>query len=120
MKQGRKSKTMLAIGCTLAMLVAAMAIAPAAALADDSAANEEYNLGPISNTGNGGPGAQPGDSQVTGSSNGGGAPILLIALAVIAAGCTGLAIWRLRRHGHPTDPGEGEGSTGVTGESPPL
>jgi cobalamin biosynthesis Mg chelatase CobN len=58
-----------------------------------------------------------------GSSDDGGAPILLIVLAVVAAVCAGLAVWRMRRgdyeeEGQPTDPpGAGRkpgGATGVT------
>jgi cobalamin biosynthesis Mg chelatase CobN len=39
----------------------------------------------------------------TGSSDDGGAPVLLIMLALVAAACTGVALWRIRRE--PPDAG---------------
>ena len=123
MKQGRKSKTALLTVCALALLTALLAygaIAPAVSMAqDDSAAGQEYGGAGI--PGSGGNGPQPGDQEVSGSDDG-GAPVLLIALAVIAAGCTGLAIWRLRKpHDGPPDAGSSSDEGGsVTGESRPL
>ena len=44
----------------------------------------------------------------TSSSDDGGAPVLLILLAAIAAVCTGVAVWRMRR-----EPSDGERSRGA-------
>ena len=47
--------------------------------------------------------ADPVPSVDTAASDDGGAPVLLILLALVAAGCTGVALWRMRRD--PEDPG---------------
>jgi cobalamin biosynthesis Mg chelatase CobN len=188
MKQGRKSRTVLVIGCALAMLAAVAAIAPA--FAGAQAAVDEYELGdlpnpdsdngtqtetnqdegavaPTSSSGSGTPtpptgvapdttgavvdggsngegknqqaaGGGSGESQGQGPaattsasdeqvpalnadpSDGGGAPVLLILLAITAAVCTGVAIWRLRRTtGDPTT-GVGPGGAGKTAETQSL
>jgi cobalamin biosynthesis Mg chelatase CobN len=52
----------------------------------------------------------------TGTSDG-GAPFALIALAVVAAGATGVAVWRLRRRGDGRPPGVGAGTAGAAGET---
>ncbi len=51
--------------------------------------------------------------QASAATDDGGAPVLLIALAVIAAVCTGIAIWRMRRStGDPApEPGAKPSST---------
>jgi cobalamin biosynthesis Mg chelatase CobN len=181
MMQGRKSRTVLALGCALAMLAAVAAIAPA--LAGAQGAVEEYDLGTLPEpdsdepnpqsggndesdpavapaTAGSGSGSDPtatapvteaegeknqggrsdGGSDGSGSgarnaddgglvasatgdgvpdvstdsSDGGGTPILLIALAVIAAVCTGLAVWRLRRTAGDSAEGAGRGATGAS------
>ncbi len=99
MTQGRKSRTVLAIACALAALAAA-ALAPA--FAGAQAAENEYNLtlpgagGGHGDTGSGGESPGAVGSNASGSDDGGGAPILLIGLAAVAALCTGAAVWRLR------------------------
>ena len=109
MTQGRKSRTVLALACALAALTAA-ALAPA--FAGAQAADNEYNLTlPGANgggEGNAGGGESPGtfESGASGSDDG-GTPIALIALAAIAAICTGAAIWRLRDRS-----GDGSGKVG--------
>jgi hypothetical protein len=101
MTQGRKSRTVLAIAC---VLVALMAVALAPSFAMGQAANNEYNLTlPGANgggSGDAGSGQSPG---ATGSSSdGGGTPIVLIALAALAAIGTGAAVWRLRDRSNAT------------------
>ena len=193
MTQGRKSRTVLTIGCVgcaLAMLAGAAAIAPA--FAGAQAAVDEYELGDLPNPDNEGGESQSGDDQggiaptsssgsgtpsgpagepagqtgaaggdgssgsgsgnaggggdgggsagasagASGSgdesegvnladtptatepvravdaepSDGGGAPVLLILLAVVAAICTGVAIWRLRRNTDDSNTGVGRGA----------
>jgi hypothetical protein len=200
MTQGRKSRTVLTIGCALAMLAIAAAIAPA--FAGAQAAVDEYELGDLPNPDNDGGGSQSGDDQggiaptsssgsgtpsdpagepagqtgaaggdggsgsgsgsgdgsgsgsgsgsgnvgggdngggsagASGSgdesegvnladtptatepvhavdaepSDGGGAPVLLILLAVVAAICSGVAIWRLRRNTDDSNTGVGRGA----------
>ncbi len=105
MKQGRKSKTVLALGCVLASLVGFAALAPPALA--QAPAESEYDLGPLPGAGGEDP-AQPsgGGSAEAGaqSDEGGGTPVALILLILIAAVCTGLAIWRLRGGGADDDP----------------
>jgi cobalamin biosynthesis Mg chelatase CobN len=48
------------------------------------------------------------------SSDDGGAPVLLILLAIIAAVCTGVAIWRLRRQPEPTERESAQGAKPTT------
>jgi hypothetical protein len=99
MTQGRKSRTVLALACAL---VALTAVALAPAFAGAQAADNEYNLTlPGANGGGEGNASGGGESPGTfgsgaSGSDDGGAPILLIALAAIAAICTVAAIWRLR------------------------
>lgn len=118
MKQGRKSKytTMAALRSALTVLAAIALIAPAAALGQAAAgeyddanlpqASDNYQIpgadeqsagGAVSPTSQGDDG--PGTGAGSGSGGGGGATILLIALALVAAGCVGVAAWRLRRGG---------------------
>ncbi len=104
MTQGRKSRTVLAIGCVLAALVAG-ALAPAFAGAQ-AAAQQEYELGPIGGNG-GGQGGSAQDPGGTTSDGGSGTPIVLIGLAAVAALCAGVAVWRLRER-----PGERTGKVG--------
>jgi hypothetical protein len=92
MTQGRKCRTVLALGCVLAALGAGAILAPAMASAQ---ADQEYNLQI--------PGAGGGKNQGGGptasapnTDGGGGTPIVLIGLAAVAAGCAGVAAWRLR------------------------
>ena len=105
MTQGRKSRTALALACVLAALVAVAAVP---AFAGAQAADDEYNLTlPGANNGGQGDAGTGGQSPATSGSDGGGVPILLIALAGVAAVCTGAAIWRLRDRS-----GDGPGSMG--------
>jgi cobalamin biosynthesis Mg chelatase CobN len=53
------------------------------------------------------------------SSDDGGAPVLLIALAVLAAVCTGIAIWRMRRN-DLADRQTRQAQTGSPRVSPPT
>lgn len=114
MKQGRKSKTVLVLGCLLACLVA-VSLAPSALA--QAPAESEYDLGPLPGAGGdqGDPQAAAGQStgKATADSDdgGGGAPALLIGLIVVAAICTGLAIRRLR---------SGEGDDDPHGLGPPA
>lgn len=118
MKQGRKSKTVLALVCMLGSLLAFSALAPVASA--QGPAESEYDLGPL-------PGADgdtpAGETQTGGTaapqaaddeSGGAGASTLLILLVAVAAVCTGLAIWRLRRGDDTDDDPRGVGPT--TGE----
>jgi hypothetical protein len=71
------------------------------------AAEQEYKLGPLPTAGghddrSNGPSGPA--SIASASTNGGGVPGLLILLAVGAAACTGLAVWRMRT---PTDSTDG-------------
>ena len=192
--QGRKSKTLLVIGCALTMLAAVAAFAPA--FAGAQAAQDEYELGDLpspdndeasqtqsnedegaiaptssgsdsgtptaptggetdptgavvddgtandngkENRAGGGSGGQPTDENVLSTpasgesldavpavdaepSDGGGAPVLLILLAIVAALCTGVAIWRLRRSTDEsgTESGKGVGPSGKTAETQSL
>lgn len=90
-------RILLVLGCLLA---ATLAVAPALAVAEQ-AASEEYDLAPLpEGTGEDG-GTSQNDNTVGSAGSGGGGPnSLLIALAAIAAVCTGFAIWRLRKHSH--------------------
>ena len=113
MTQGRKCRTVLALGCVLAALGAGAMLAPAMASAQ---ADQEYNLqipgaGGGKNDQGGGPTATAPDTD-----GGGGTPIVLIGLAAVAAGCAGVAAWRLRSRngsgkvdsgGRPVGPGTG-------------
>jgi hypothetical protein len=123
MTQGRKCRTVLGLGCALVALVAGTMMAPAMASAQ---ADQEYNLqipgaGGGKNQG-GGPTATAPDTD-----GGGGAPIVLIGLAAVAAGCAGVAAWRLRNRDQSDDPkvdqtrgpqvGPGTGAAGATSKS---
>lgn len=115
MKQGRKSKTVLALFCTLASLLALCALAPAASA--QGPAESEYDLGPLPGAGGDNPaaGAEPAATADAGSgdeSSGGSASTLLIGLVAVAAVCTGLAIWRLRRGDDVDDDPRIEPTTG--------
>ena len=104
MTQGRKCRTVLGLGCALVALVAGTVMAPAMASAQ---ADQEYNLqipgaGGGKNQG-GGPTATAPDTD-----GGGGAPIVLIGLAAVAAGCAGVAAWRLRNRDQPTTEGRSD------------
>jgi cobalamin biosynthesis Mg chelatase CobN len=198
MMQGRKSRTVLVIGCSLAMFAAGGVIAPA--FAGAQAAVDEYELGELpnpdgdnagqsqsseeegaiaptssgggsgsptpptgvapdttgavvdanstgdatnENAGGGGSGGGSGsgsgepkgqqavaatsgdDSQPLPAvnadpSDGGGAPVLLILLAITAALCAGVAIWRLRRTTGDPSKGVGRGGPGKTAETQSL
>ena len=100
MKQGRKSRTVLAIGCALVALVAVALVAPG--FAGAQAAGDEYNRSrfPARDTA-ATTCRQPGLPAPGSDQGGGGAPVLIIALAIVAAVCTGVAAWRLR--GGPKD-----------------
>jgi hypothetical protein len=123
MTQGRKSRTVLAIGCALIALATGALLAPAFASAQ---ADQEYNLQI--------PGAGGGKNQGGGptasapsTDGGGGTPIVLIGLAAVAAGCAGVAAWRLRNRDQSPGPkvdqargtnvGPGTGAAGATSES---
>jgi hypothetical protein len=94
MTQGRKSRTVLAIACVLAALTA-VALAPSFAMGQ--AAENEYNLTLPGASGGGSGDAGTGQSTgASGTSSGGGTPIVLIGLAALAAIGTGAAVWRLR------------------------
>ncbi|MDX6581466.1 MAG: hypothetical protein QOI10_650 [Solirubrobacterales bacterium] len=100
MTQGRKSRTVLAIVCALAALAAATVVP---AYAGAQAADNEYNLTLPGASGGGQGDAGGGQTPSAGApgasgadSSGGGAPIVLIGLAALAALCTGAAVWRLR------------------------
>ena len=115
---------MLGLGCALVALVAGTMMAPAMASAQ---ADQEYNL-QISGrrrwqeTRAAGPPQPPPDTD-----GGGGAPIVLIGLAAVAAGCAGVAAWRLRNRDQSDDPkvdqtrgpqvGPGTGAAGATSKS---
>jgi cobalamin biosynthesis Mg chelatase CobN len=136
MTQGRKSRTVLAIGCALAALVTAAMLAPAFAGAQ---AADEYNLtlpgagGANGSANQSATGSQPGGSSgasasgtgqahnaaavASSSSDGGGAPVLLILLAVIAAICTAVAVWRLRDRADDGPGKVGPGATSATNET---
>ncbi len=104
MTQGRKSRTVLALVCALAALTAGALLAPALAGAQ---ADQEYNLElPGAGGGNGqAPGGDAGGSSGSAPSDGGGGgTIVLIGLAVIAAGCVGVAAWRLRNRDQSPGP----------------
>ena len=110
---------MLAIACALAALAAA-ALAPAFAAAQ--AADNEYNLTLPGADGGGkgdaGTGQAPG-AQASGgeSGGGGGAPIVLIGLAAVAAVCAGLAVWRLRDRSGPPSAKVGTGAPEAASET---
>jgi hypothetical protein len=125
MTQGRKSRTVLAIVCALAALTSGALLAPAVASAQ---ADQEYNLElPGAGGGNGQSGGDGPTATAPTSDGGGGAPIVLIGLAVIAAGCVGVAAWRLRNRDQSRGPkvdqthgpkvGPGTGAAGATSES---
>ena len=116
MKQGRKSRTVLALGCVLAALGSVALVSPALA---QGPAESEYDLGPLPGAaGDNGATAAAGDKAATAAepvaaeSDGGGAPALLIGLIAVAAICTGLAVWRLRRGDSGDDPHEVGPTTG--------
>ena len=90
MTQGRKSRTVLAIGCVLAVL-AAGSLAPA--FAGAQAAKSEYDFD-LPGAGQGGGKSSTGG---TSSEGGGSGPIVLIGLAALAAVCAGAAVWLPRR-----------------------
>ncbi len=87
----------------LCVLAASVAFAPAHAAAQGAADEYEYELLPEGTGENGGGTQSPTDVSTAGS-DGGGPNTLLIVLAAVAAVCTGVAIWRLRKHGHHHDP----------------
>ena len=125
MTQGRKCRTVLAMSCALAALLAGALLAPAGALAQ---ADQEYNLQiPGAGGGKGGQGGGPTATAPTTDNGSGGAPIVLIGLAGVAAGCAGVAAWRLRNRDQDRGPkvdqarspkvGPPTGAAGATGES---
>jgi hypothetical protein len=127
MTQGRKSRTVLALLCALSAMAAGALLAPVAASAQ---ADQEYNLElPGAGGGNGQAGGDAGGPSATApdSDGGGGTPIVLIGLAVVAAGCVGVAAWRLRNRDQSRGPkvdqargpkvGAGTGAAGATSES---
>jgi hypothetical protein len=95
MTQGRKSRTVLALVCALAALSVA-ALAPT--FASGQAAQNEYDLTLPGAGGSGDAGGSQDQGSATGASGSddGGAPIVLIGLAALAAVGAGAAIWRLR------------------------
>ena len=124
MTQGRKCRTVLALGCALVALVAGAMMAPAMASAQ---ADQEYNL-QIPGAGGGKTTRAAGPPQPRRTTDGGGgAPIVLIGLAAVAAGCAGVAAWRLRNRDQSDDPkvdqtrgpqvGPGTGAAGATSKS---
>ena len=121
MTQGRKCRTVLGLGCALVALVAGTMMAPAMASAQ---ADQEYNLqipgaGGGKNQGGGPTAAAPN------TGGGGGTPIVLIGLAAVAAGCAGVAAWRLRSRDQSNEVdqtrgpkvGPGTGAAGATSKS---
>ena len=85
---------MLALGCVLAALGAGAMLAPAMASAQ---ADQEYNLQiPGAGGGKNDQGGGPTATAPNTDGGGGGTPIVLIGLAAVAAGCAGVAAWRLR------------------------
>ena len=118
MKQGRKSKTVLAlVCCMLGSLLAFAAIAPVATA--QGPAESEYDLGPLPGAGGDTPAGETqaggaAASQTGDESGGAGASTLLILLVAVAGVCTGLAIWRLRRGDDADDDPRGVGP--ATGE----
>jgi hypothetical protein len=106
-------------------MAALLALAATPALAGaQSGAEQEYDVGvPIPNPdqGGGGPKGSGGSTNLTNvDSGGGGAPVLLIGLAAVAAICTGVAIWRMRRDSDsgPGNPPQGAAPPpGAAGES---
>lgn len=111
MKQGRKSKTVLALACALVSL-STMTVLASPALAQGPA-ESEYDLGPLpgaagDNGAAAGAGGEATSSQVSAepvaTESGGGVPMLLILLIAVAAICTGLAVWRLRKGDGGDDP----------------
>jgi hypothetical protein len=116
MTQGWKSRTARALACLTAALLA-LAVTPVLASAQ-SGAEDEYELNstiPSSSDTGGGSGGQSSSDNVSNldAGDGGGAPILLIGLGALAAVCTGVAIWRMRR-----DSGSGPGGPSQ-GAAPP-
>ena len=110
MNQGRQSKTALTLACTLAAIATLVAFAPAASA--QAPAQSEYDIGalPGSNGDNQSPGtgetlsqSASEDGAPIGGDGGGSGPLLLIALAAVAAICTGFAVWRLREAGSDDD-----------------
>ena len=111
MTQGRKSRTVLAIGCVLAVL-AAGSLAPA--FAGAQAAKSEYDFD-LPGAGQGGGKSSSGG---TSSDGGGSGPIVLIGLAAVAAVCAGAAVWRLRdRSGGPPAGNVGPGAPEAASET---
>ena len=111
MTQGRKSRTVLAIGCVLAVL-AAGSVAPA--FAGTPAAQTEYDFD-LPGAGQGGGKSSGGGSA---SDDGGSGPIVLIGLAAVAAICAGVAVWRLRdRSGGPPAGKVGPGAPEAASET---
>ena len=136
---------MLAVGCALLALAMPALLAPAFVAAQ--AAEDEYDLSlpgsgggdgtstgggdESSRGGSGGGGAgtptsgadesSTGDSAGSAGGQGGGAPVALIILAVVAAVGIGFAVWRLRgRSAHDAEHAQ-PGSTdaaGATGKTP--
>lgn len=91
-------RTVLTLGCVLA---ATVALVPPSAVAAP-AATDEYDLGPLpEGTGEDSASDTQTATAVRSAGNDGGGPnALLIVLAAVAAVCTGIAIWRLRKHSH--------------------
>ena len=126
MTQGRKCRTVLAMSCALAALLAGALLAPAGALAQ---ADQEYNLQiPGAGGGQSGQSGGPTATAPTTDNGGGGTPIVLIGLAAVAAGCAGVAAWRLRNRNQGGGPKVDQarspkvgppptGAAGATGES---
>ncbi len=116
MTQGRKCKTVLAISCALVALLAGALLAPAGALAQ---ADQEYNLQiPGAGGGQGGQGGGPTATAPTTDNGSGGTPIVLIGLAAVAAGCAGVAAWRLRNRDQRRGPKVDQTRTPKVGPPP--
>jgi hypothetical protein len=122
MTQGRKCRTVLALGCVLVALGAGAILAPAMASAQ---ADQEYNLQIPGAGGGKNEGGGPTASAPNTDGGGGGTPIVLIGLAAVAAGCAGVAAWRLRSRDQSNkvdqsrgpQVGPGTGAAGATSKS---
>jgi hypothetical protein len=114
MKQARKSRYrgLAAMRPAIAILAVIALVAPAAAIAQSSAG--EYDNVHLPNAGGrvdlpsgpaSGSSVQATNASDIGSGGGsGGTTLLLVGLLVVAAGCAGVAVWRLRGDGNDGSP----------------